>query len=150
MSYIEKNLLDGEQIIYRTKKHFIIFLVPVILTIMTVFFYTNPILAQIAWIAGLATLISWANQALTYVTSEYVITNKRLMMKEGFFFRRANEMRLTTITNVAITQSLLGQLLNYGSLIINSFGGVDDVFSLIDHPFAFQKQVQAQLDKTSK
>src|SRR5580765_2087823 len=140
MSYIEKNLLPDEQIAFRTKKHLIIFLMPMVWTAITVFFFlnTNPIIAKLAIAPAVVALFSWASQWLNYVTSAFVVTNKRVMLKEGFFFRHANEMRLTTITNVAINQSLLAQMLNYGTVVISGFGGTDDVFTQIDQPFEFQ------------
>lgn len=149
MGYIDKNLLPDEKVMYRTKKHFIIFLVPLLMTGFALYIYTldNPILLRIAWILDLAALLSWANAGLIYVTSEFAVTNKRVMMKEGFFFRHANETRLGAIAQVGIVQSLLGQLLNYGNVGINGFGGGVDVFSQIASPFAFQKSVQTELNK---
>lgn len=152
MSYFEKNLLPDEQILYRTKKHFIIFFIPVIWTMITFFFSinSNPFIVTLYWVPGLIAILAWANMGLNYLTSDFAVTNKRVMMKEGFFIRHANEMRLSTIANVAINQSLLGQLLNYGTVELNGFGGVIDAFTLINRPLEFQKQVQMQLDKITK
>ena len=152
MSYIDKNLLDNEEIMYRTKKHYIIFLVPVIWTIAAIFcvMNSNVYLSKLAIVPAFAALVTWGYQWLDYVTSEFVISNKRVMMREGFFFRHTNELRLTTISNITVNQSLLGQILDYGTLIINPFGGQNDVFSEMAHPFEFQKQAHAQLDKLAK
>ena len=153
MSYIENNLLPDERILYRTKKHFIIFLTPVVWTLITAFFLFNPypVLVKVAFLMGIVSSLSWANQALNYATSDFVLTNKRIMMKEGFSFRHTNEARLVTLANVTINQSLFGQLLNYGTVIINTFGGENDPFAQIASPLAFRKQILMQLDKvTSK
>lgn len=149
MRGIEANLLPDEQILYRTRKHYIIFFPPALLTLMTLIFLlnSNPFVVRVAFIPALAALVSWLNEWLDYITSEFAVTNKRIMMKEGFFTRHSNEARLTTITNISTTQSLIGQLLHFGTVIINTFGGMNDAFPEIPNPNEFQKQVQMQLDK---
>jgi uncharacterized membrane protein YdbT with pleckstrin-like domain len=151
MRYLDKNLLTDETILFRTKKSIIIFLIPLILTIATFFFYVNPnpYIAKAAYILIIAALMTWLNALLIYFTADFAITNKRISMKEGFFFRHSNDTRLTTIANVTVNQSLLGQLLNYGTVVINTYGGSADPFAEIDSPFQFQKYLQSQIDKVT-
>lgn len=152
MSFLDNNLLPGEEIIYRTRKHMIIFLIPALLTIFTFFFLmnSNPFIVKATIFPAGAALITWCNQLLTYVTSEFAVTNKRIRMREGFFLRHTNETRLATIADVSVNQSLLGQILNYGTIFINAFGGGEDPFTMIAAPNEFQKQLQTQLDKITR
>jgi len=152
MTHIEKNLLSDEQIIYRTKKHWIIFFAPAAWIIAALFFVfnSNPWVVKAALAPALAALVIGIGKWLNYITAEFVITNKRVMMKEGFFTRHSNELRLATVSNMNVNQSLLGQLLDYGTVIISPFGGREDIFTEIAHPFEFQKQTQTQLDKLVK
>lgn len=147
MGYIDKNLIADETIIFRTKKSLIIFVTPLIWIIATGFFYfnPNPYVVKTAILPAIVGLISVLNTLLVYITSDFAVTNKRVMMKEGFFFRHANETRLTTIASVSINQSLLGQLLNYGTVTISPFGGNMDSFTDIAAPIVFQKKAQEQL-----
>lgn len=148
--YIEENLLPDEKILFRTKKHLIIFFIPVLLTILSVmafnYMHSDFILVKLEWVPSLIVLIVWASVLLEYYFAEFAVTNKRVMMREGFFFRHANELRINTISQVKIDQSLLGQWLGYGSVSINSFGAFDS-YSLIADPYQFQKIVNMQLDK---
>lgn len=150
MSSIDKNLLPDEKIVFRTKKHKIIFLTPVILTIFSVFatsyIETNPILTNFLWAPWLVTLIFWSYVGLEYLTSEFVVTNKRVMMREGFFNRHSTEMRLSAISQVIVDQNLLGQMLNYGIVSINAFGAFD-AFPTVSQPILFQQSVNQQIDK---
>lgn len=150
MGYIDKNLLNDERILYRTKKHIIIFLTPLFLTGMCFFFYfnSNPFVVKLTIAPMIAALISWCYEFLDYFTSEYAITTKRILMKEGFFFRHSNNTRIETIANISVNQSLLGQALHYGTVIINTYGGGADPFTEIHDPFTFQKIMQEQLDKS--
>jgi uncharacterized membrane protein YdbT with pleckstrin-like domain len=153
MDFFERNLLPDEHVLFRTKKHLIIFFLPVLLTILSVYvFYQlheQYILNQMAWIPGLITAVLWCYFGLEYLTSAYVVTDKRVMLREGFFTRHSNEVRLSTISQVTVDQSLLGQLLSYGAVSINAFGA-SDVYPLISHPFEFQKTVNQELNKLVK
>lgn len=161
MSYIDKNLLADEQILFRTKKHIIIFFYPLVWALVVIyatqagasyFTYLTNIYAipvnppMILW---LTVLIFWGSVWLEYQFSDFAVTNKRVMMREGFFYRHTREMRLATVSQVDVDQSLLGQLFNYGILSINAFGAYDS-FTLIAKPFTFQKYVNEQLDKITK
>jgi uncharacterized membrane protein YdbT with pleckstrin-like domain len=152
MSLFDKNLLPDEKIVYRTKKHYIIFFAPVIWSIATLCFlaYDDPLVKKLAFVPGLMALVTGINQYLIYTFSEFAITNKRIMMREGFFFRHTNETRIATIANVSVTQSLLGQFLDYGSLVVYIFGGDNDPFTDIASPNELQKQIQMQLDKVAR
>lgn len=153
MSYIDRHLLPDEKILFRTKKHLIIFFTPVILTIILMYaanyMHHNPILAKLTIVPALLVVIFWSYVGLEYLTSEYAVSNKRVLMREGFFNRHVNEMRLTTISQVNVDQNLLGQLLNYGVVSINAFGAYDS-FPLIANPSEFQKYVNQQLDTLVK
>lgn len=152
MAYIDKNLFADETILFRTKKSFIIFLSPLCWTIAAIicFFNSNPYVVKIAFVPALAAIFFWLNQIIQYVFSDFAITNKRILMREGFLYRHTNDTRLTTIANVTVNQSLLGQFLKYGTVFINTFGGEADPFTEIDNPFAFQKILQEQIDQIIK
>ena len=150
MSYIDRNLLPDERILFRTKKHLIIFFFPALWLIFCVFasnyMNANSILAKVEWVPWLLALLIWGSVGLNYYTSEFAITNKRVMMREGFFIRHANEMRLTAISQVNVDQNLIGQMLNFGTVSINAFGAFD-AYTLIDKPGVFQRTVNQQLDQ---
>lgn len=153
MSYIDRNLLEDEQIRFRTKKHKIVFFFPVILTIFVIFatryMLGNAILVKVVWAPWVVLALYWSAILIEYLFSEYAVTNRRVMMREGFFYRHANETRLAAISQVNIDQSLLAQILNYGTVSINAFGAYD-AFPLVAKPFEFQRQVNEQLDRTVK
>jgi uncharacterized membrane protein YdbT with pleckstrin-like domain len=168
MAYIDNNLLPDEQIVFRSKKSVIIFMAPVILFIFTlvltsdIHFITNmnnifdqitrhfPVVNHIhrmpACLMLLLTIYTGLQQWLIYVTSDYVVTNRRVVMKEGFFDRYACDTRLSTVSHVTIDQNLLAQAMDYGTVTINGFGGNQDRFVQVAKPNQLQKAVQSQLD----
>lgn len=153
MSYIDKNLLPDERILFRTKKHLIVFFFPVVWLIFsayaTEYMSTNPILIKFTFFPWVLALIFWGQVGLDWVTSEFAVTNKRVMLREGFFYRHANELRIATISQVNVDQSLLGQMLDYGIITLNAFGA-NDSYTMIAKPFTFQKYINQQLDQLSR
>lgn len=147
MSYIDKNLLADEKIIFRTKKSLIIFVSPLCWTIAAIvcFLNSNLYVAKIALAPALAAIFFWLNQFIHYTFSDFAITNKRVLMREGFFYRHTNDTLLATVSNVTVNQSLLGQAFHYGTVFINTFGGGADPFGEINNPVAFQKALQWHL-----
>lgn len=150
MSYIDRNLLPDERIVFRTKKHLIIFSMPVLVLIFSAYIATfmgnNPILEHVQWVPWVVTLLIWGCVGLNYYSSEFAVTNKRVMMREGFITRHSNELRLSAISQVNVDQNLIGQMLNFGTVSINAFGAADG-YTIIDHPNVFQKAVNEQLDR---
>src|SRR3982750_2282919 len=98
MRSIDKNLFADETILFRTKKSFIIFLSPICWTIAFIFcfFHSNPYVVHASVIPAVAAIFFWFNQWIQYIFSDFVITNKRILMREGFFYRHTNDTRLTT------------------------------------------------------
>jgi uncharacterized membrane protein YdbT with pleckstrin-like domain len=107
--------------------------------------FLNHIHRLPACIMLLLAIYTGLQQWLTYATSDYVVTNRRIVMKEGFFDRYSCDTRLSTVSHITIDQNLLAQLWNYGTVTINGFGGNQDRFIQVAKPNDFQKAVQSQL-----
>lgn len=52
---------------------------------------------------------------ITYLTSEFGITNKRVLIKHGFIKRISLETLLNKIEGITVQQGILGRILNYGT-----------------------------------
>lgn len=148
MSYIDEHLLAGEQILYRTKPHWIIFGVPISLSILAIalIIQKSPI-ELLGYLLLFAAAIQWFSAYLTYVTSEYGLTNKRILIKIGFLHRQSIETLLQRIEGIQINQNLLGRILDYGTIIICGVGGTKDHFRMIDAPSVFRRKVQEQIER---
>lgn len=149
MSYIDRNLLRDERILFRTKKHLIIFLVPTLVLIVCAYLSSYmagvDVLSRLALAPWAIVAAVWGYTGLNYYTSEFAVTNKRIMMREGFFTRHTNEMRLSAISQVNVDQNIFGQLMGFGMVSINAFGAFDN-YSTINKPEIFQKYVNQQID----
>lgn len=116
--YVNNHLIKDETVAFETKYHWVIFF-----TLRSIFTLT------------LAPLIERA-------LSEFVITNRRIIIKTGFIARSTFEMNLSKIESVNVDQSVMGRLLNYGSITIIGTGGTRETFRNISKPLSFRKAFQ--------
>lgn len=156
MSYIHKSLLDGEEIVYLTRRHKIIFTYPVIWLLLSailfgvkwVFVFKPEINYALSIFSGIflaAALIHALVIWIRYLCAEFGITNQRVIVKEGFLKRKTSEIFLKSVESVQVDQSLWGRILNFGTIVVTGTGGVSDPLNMIRNPLDFKKQVQQRL-----
>ena len=92
MSYIDSNLLQGEHVVYRTRLHWLLFLGPVLFTVVILLPLTGFLFggtwSGYAWIPlGLGLLILLAT-FIRRQSCDFAVTSKRIMMKVGVFRTR--------------------------------------------------------------
>jgi len=157
MSYIDSNLLDGEHIVFRTRLHWLLFMGPVLFIVI--------VLLPVAWFLGSGTWFlasgTWSSYAwvpiglgalilvATFIkrqSSDFAVTNKRVMMKVGVFTTRSTELLLSKIEAIAVEQTLVGRIFGYGDIVITGSGGTKESFSQIQSPLEFRRAVQSVTD----
>lgn len=117
-NYVQSNLSSGEQIVHEAKLHWMIFVS--LKAIFTLF---------------IVPLIEFS-------TSEFAITNKRVIIKVGLISRRTLEMNLSKIESVNVNQGILGRMLGYGTIVVIGTGGTKEPFATINDPLTFRKKFQ--------
>jgi len=160
MSYIDNNLMEGEKVVYRTKLHWIIFGKCLIFLIffflsMILFFYgyyqnlkkIMYIGGGLAIILGLFALAYGFNALIEYSSSEFGLTNKRVMIKTGFIKRESLEIVLAKVEAMHVSQGIMGRMLNYGRVDIRGTGGTSNSFDRIKDPLEFRKRVLEQVSE---
>lgn len=147
MSYIEKNLMNGENIFYTSKLHWAVFLWPVLwLIIALIFFSGGSDSAPIGVLFILIAIATSISSFISYKTSEFGITNKRVIVKVGFIRRNSLEVLLNKVEGIQVNQGILGRILGFGSITVSGTGGTKDPFHKIDAPLEFRKKVQEQIE----
>jgi Bacterial membrane flanked domain. len=147
MSYTQKTLLPEEKILYYTKPHYIIFsqVLAWLALAMTASKFGYSTLLII--ILLLMSFFGFIGSLIGYYCSEYAITNKRIVMKVGFIRRKSLEIFLGRVEGVYIEQSIIGRILNFGTIIIAGVGGTKNPFFYIPDPLKFRSSVQEQMQK---
>lgn len=139
--YVDSNLGPGERVVYRGQVHWIIYLLPVVLSAfgLTLAVSANRTGLYLVGFGVLAGAAAWVRQT----TSEFAVTTSRVIMKTGLLSRRTIEINLARIESVQVEQDIVGRLLNYGTMVVVGTGGTKEPFTLIDDPAGFRHAVQS-------
>lgn len=168
MSYVEKNLVPGETLLYQTRHHWIVLLGPALLSLimdlagiaLLVAAFSGKtdknvptasrgngaeamiIVAIILLLAGTAVLIyGMAKRNAT----EMAVTNKRVLIKTGMASRRTLDLMLGRVESIGVEETVVGRTLGYGTVVLRGTGGTPEPFVKIADPQEFRRQVQEQI-----
>ncbi len=95
-----------------------------------------------AWFLVVIPVGILVSASVTVRTSELVITDRRVLIKVGFIQRHTFEMFISKIESVAVFQSMLGRVFDYGTVTIRGTGGSSESFSTIAAPLQFRDAIQ--------
>jgi len=144
MGYVTENLLPGEKVVYHTRLHWIVFVGPGLFLLLGVLLASGSNTAGIGGLFIAVGLVVGAAAAINRSTSEFAVTDKRVLVKVGLVRRRSLEINLSKVESVAVAQGILGRILNYGVIIVRGTGGTREPFKRIAAPMAFRRHVQEQ------
>ena len=74
-------------------------------------------------------------------TTEFAVTNRRVIAKTGFIRRHTLEMLLPKIESVAVHQGILGRLLDFGTVTVTGTGGTKESFRAIIEPLGVRRKI---------
>lgn len=140
MGYVEKNLLPEEEVLYRARLHLIIFLGPALCALLglVAFAASKKLAALLLIVAALFAL----DRYIRLVTSEFAVTNRRVLIKTGLIQRHTLELLLTKVETIGVNQDIFGRVFNYGTIVVTGTGGTQELFPGIARPLEFRKAVQ--------
>jgi uncharacterized membrane protein YdbT with pleckstrin-like domain len=164
MSYVESNLVPGEQVIYETRLHWIVMLPHLVVGILLLDLPGILLLAysfsqtgiehttlRIVQAAAAALLIAGAVTmvvgAIRRGATEMAVTNRRVVIKTGLASRKTIEMLLNKVESIEVSETALGRMLGYGTVVMIGTGGTSEPFHKVAHPLEFRSQVQQQIEK---
>jgi uncharacterized membrane protein YdbT with pleckstrin-like domain len=149
VGYVERHLLPNEQVIYKTRLHWVLFAKPALVTLVGfVLAVALGAATRLEWLwyASLLVLaggLGWgAAHAVELLTSEFAVTSTRLIFKVGLIGRYTTELLLGKVESIGVQQTLVGRLLRYGDLVVTGTGGVREVFPRVHDPIGFRNHVQ--------
>lgn len=161
MGYVDKNLISGEEVAYRSTLHWVVLLrsiaVAAVLAVLGVVMLieasnvkstqsqqTVEILGAVAIVLGVLDLLAGM---IRRSGAEFAVTNKRVIFKTGVMKRRSVELFLSKIESVNVDEGLWGRALNYGTIDVRGTGGTLEPFHKIAHAQEFRRQIQEQISK---
>lgn len=149
MGYIDKNLMTGEDIIYKANIHWFIFVPGVVIFAIGIYLFTldveggtGPVLGFIAILIAIFSLIK---ALITKITIELAVTSKRVIAKVGLIRRNTVELNHSKVESFNIDQSVFGRIFGFGTIIVNGTGGGKTPIPSIDSPLDFRREAMQTL-----
>jgi uncharacterized membrane protein YdbT with pleckstrin-like domain len=132
VAYPDELLVPGEEIITHRHPHWKMMVVPVVVLLVLV-----GLVSYLAAFIGAQSWGPWARIVLLVIalalvvrftivplirwrTTHFVITNRRVLVREGLITRRGMDIPMRRITGVQFRQSLFERLFGVGTLVMES------------------------------
>jgi len=171
MGYVDRNLVPGETLLYRTRHHWLVLMGPVVgglsLFVPGVALLMEALvtresaglvvgsatispkaMAIIGAILVVAAVITFSYGVAKRNATEMAVTNRRVLIKTGMTSRRTLDLMLSRVESIGVEESAAGRMLGYGSVIVRGTGGTPEPFLMIAHPQEFRRAVQQQIGAT--
>jgi uncharacterized membrane protein YdbT with pleckstrin-like domain len=154
---MSNQLMPGESLVMKERQHWVVMVKPLLLPIAIVVlvglldvFQAIPsdyrILATLAAVAlvGLWLIVVWVR----WNSRSFTITDRRVILDTGVISRASKVIALDRVQDIATNQSLLGRMLGYGRIEIDSAGAAGaEVLSALPHPQRFRDEVFGRAEK---
>ena len=152
MSYTQSVLQPGERIVLMGRLHWITYWPSMLILVLGV-----ALVALLVRFGASGTTVTWVVIALaalfavlfayawfTRWITEFAITDRRVVSKRGFIMRNTAEMNMDKVESVRVDQSVLGRLLDYGTVTVVGTGmGLEPIHDVAS-PIAFRNAITAK------
>lgn len=136
-------LAADERVVLEVRRHMSVLLGPFLTTVLAIGFagaigwFTSPsegsdLIDLILGVIALAVAARFGWRTWQWRVDVIVVTDQRIFEVSGVLTRKVASMPLTRVTDMTYRRSLLGRVLGYGDLIVES-AGQDQALSHIDH-----------------
>ena len=169
MSYLTKILRPDEQVLAVGKLHWIIYSPAIAWLVMGVIFYGasepgtlhvvrylvgQPVQIGLGklhhagvWLFVLCSYISLLHGLIISIrrqTTEIAVTDRRVIYKTGMIATHTDEMNMDKVESVLVDQTMMGGLLNYGTVDIRGTGEGLENLRYISSPISLRNTVLAK------
>jgi uncharacterized membrane protein YdbT with pleckstrin-like domain len=153
VGYVETVLEPGEQIIHRAHLHWIVYWRAVVLLLIGGALYvSDPVEDLLEGMMGLGEIIglvlivlaavSFLRAAIDRWTTEIAVTSQRVILKRGLIRRDTIEINMPKVESVDVQQSILGRLLDFGTVIVRGTGGSFNPLAHVWAPLPLRRAVR--------
>jgi uncharacterized membrane protein YdbT with pleckstrin-like domain len=151
MSYVNRVLEPGENVVYRTTYSKSLFVPAILLALCAlaaawagdesasmpaVFFF-------VAIVLGVLALYSALRAATRRWSTEIAVTDRRVIFKRGLIQRHTVEMNLQKVESVDVDQSLVGRVFDFGDVSVHGTGETFERLRYIDAPLKLRSTITA-------
>ncbi len=131
-------------IVYQARLHWILYLGPVALVAVAwLLHYYLRAPDQLEWAIGVISVI-W--ECMVWLTCHFSFLNikkNRIVMCSGVLVRQTVDIPMNKIESIDIRQSILGSILQYGSLLITGTGGTRQSIKFLNKPLTCRRYIES-------
>jgi uncharacterized membrane protein YdbT with pleckstrin-like domain len=154
MSYVTRVLQPGETVVHDSGLHWVIFTRAIIAAIICLVLVVCAMYAADSqtqyvslafWIAAaIFALLAVSTGLVAFIrraTTEFAVTNHRVIYKTGLLARHTLEMNRSKVESVDVNQSIPGRFLGYGTVIVRGTGGSLEPIRNVADPLHFRSHI---------
>jgi uncharacterized membrane protein YdbT with pleckstrin-like domain len=155
MKYVQRVLQPGETVVHQAYLHWLIFLRAIGLAVLAlacliaerIYQPSDPLVATtfivVACFFALVALESALRAWIRRVTTEFAVTDRRVIYKTGLFSRHTLEMNRGKVESVDVEQPFTGRLFGYGTIVLRGTGSTHEPIYHIADPLTFRSYITA-------
>ena len=155
MSYVRSVLQPNEKIIITGRLHWIVYIRAILLLVIgtALVALANSLMSgdirtylvySTAAVFGVGFVITFVHAWFIRWITEFAVTDRRVIYKCGFISRHTAEINMDKIESVDVDQSLLGRMLNYGTIHVLGTGEGIESLRHIAAPLALRNAITAK------
>ena len=76
-------------------------------------------------------------------STEYAITDKKIINKRGFIARATDELLMKKVEGIDVKQGIQGRIFGYGDIVFSGTGMQTVVFKMVPNPIALKNKIQS-------
>jgi uncharacterized membrane protein YdbT with pleckstrin-like domain len=153
LRYVRRVLQPNESIVHAARLHWRVYVRAALFLVIAaglaiaglILDGARPDLGLALWIAAaiffLLALSAGSQAFVRRATTEFAITDHRVIYKTGLLRRHTLEMNRAKVESVDVDQSLLGRILGYGTVVVRGTGGSLEPIGNIADPLAFRSRL---------
>lgn len=141
-TFLDSDLEEGEEILHRTKLHWITFRWSAVFVAVAIYIGQDPKGLPFAMALMSVALFFHVVALVTVRYSELKVTDRRLILRVGFAGRNYDSIPLEDIDNLTVENTPVGDKLGYGTFIAEWEGGSWHSVERVKGAAAFLKGVE--------
>jgi membrane protein YdbS with pleckstrin-like domain len=148
--------MTGEEVVQEARLSRIVYLPALILLLLSIVLFAEvyrggtetkiamPVPEVFLGIAVLAAIPAFVRRR----SSEFAVTNKRVVVKVGLVRRHSTEILLRQVEGITVDQGLMGRIFDFGTIVIEGTASDRTPYTGIGAPMKFRLAVQEQIDRS--
>ncbi len=150
MAYYTKVLQPDEQVKYIGKLHWTIYRNAILFAILAVIVAgfalsltddPRELVLAVSGILAILALVSFLSAWFIRVSTEIVVTDKRIIHKTGWIARRTEEINVTKVETVDVAQGIIGRMFDFGTVLIKGIGGSWEPLRRVASPLQLRNSI---------